>query len=69
MTAETVTAWCAEVAARLRTHQRNNRYKNVADPEQEAVRFVLRALVEGWCPGTAGVLEEVDRMRAGRVAA
>lgn len=58
-----IAAWCAEVAAQLRVHQRGNRY-TVADPEQEAVRFVLKALAEGGGPATAAVLEEVDRMRA-----
>ncbi len=56
-------AWVRDVAYRLRIHQSANRY-TVADPEQEAVRFVLRALAEGGCPATAAVLEHVDRIRA-----
>ncbi len=64
MTAEALAAWCADVATKLRTHQRGNRF-TVADPERDAVQFVLKALTEGACPATAAVLEHVDRLRAG----
>ncbi len=46
---------------------RGNRYTGT-DPEQEAVRYVLKALAEGGRPATAAVLEGIDRQRAGMVA-
>ncbi len=63
MTTEALNAWCADVATKLRTHQRTNRF-TVVDPEWDAVWFVLRALAEGGCPATAAVLEDIDRIRA-----
>jgi hypothetical protein len=60
----TDSTWIRDVAARLRTHQLANRF-SPHTPEQEAVRFVLKALAEGGCPATAAVLESIDRQRAG----
>ncbi len=56
-------SWIRDVAARLAVHQQTNRF-SPHTPEQEAVRFVLKALAEGACPATAAVLEGIDRQRA-----
>lgn len=68
-----VRTWAHGVADRFRKQQAADPWGvslngRVIRPEEQLVEFALRALTEGGCPATAGVLEEVDRIRASTLA-
>lgn len=63
----------SELAARLavayRQHERSTEFEWGNDRDVAYAAFVLDYLADPANPGTAEVLEHIDRQRAGRVAA
>ncbi len=63
MTAETLAAWCAEVAAGFRGHEHHTQDPYRRDRDTALVAYAIDALADRADSGP--VIEQVDRHRAG----
>jgi hypothetical protein len=60
--------WCTKRAAAFRDFEAHEMplWPTPADRDDELVKWVVRALANPGCAGSAAVLEEIDRSRAMR---
>jgi hypothetical protein len=66
-----VTSWLRTQAAAFRLHQLSNPFSKPGPdgrqptPEEDCMRWLVRALADGSCPGAAAAIEWVGKTRAG----